>query len=291
MRDNLRFDHGCRRTWLILPLAALLLAAGCRDHRPSAVGRVPTSAAAAAKAPGYLKPEERPDAIALLPPPPAPGSREADADATKYRELKPLEGTARWALAHADSNLKFPEAPNAFACALGIRIDPKTTPRLYTLLHRSIIDAGQSTYPAKLKYNRTRPFVDTGDPTCVPEDEEVLHGNGSYPSGHASLGYVWAEVLAEVAPDRAAALRERGYQFGKSRAVCRVHYQSDVDAGRAVGAAVMPILRANAEYRADVEAAKIEARKARVLGPDPGSACDAEAAALRPTATQPGVTP
>lgn len=289
MRNTQLLGPGSRPGWLVLPLAALLLVVGCREVRSPPADRVATSAAA--KAPGYLEADERPDSVALLPPPPAPGSKEAEADAASYRELKRLEGTPRWALAQSDADLKFPDAPNAFSCALGIRIDPETTPHLYTLMHRTIIDAGQSTYKAKLKYNRQRPFVDTGDPTCVPEDESILRGNGSYPSGHASLGFVWGEVLAEAVPDRAAALRERAYQFGQSRVVCRVHYQSDVDAGRAVGAAVMPVLRANAEYQADMAAAKAEARKARAKAQGTGRDCDMETRALRPMAPQPGVTP
>lgn len=278
-----------RKAVLVGSLATVAFATGCREVTPSPGDRAPTSAMA--KAPGYLKPEERPDGIALLPPPPAAGSREAAADAASYRQMKSLEGTARWRLAYTDANLKFPAAPDAFTCALGFRVDPEATPRLYTLLHRSIIDAGQSTYPAKQKYNRKRPFEETGDPTCAPEDEPMLRGNASYPSGHASLGYVWAEVLAEAVPDRAAALRERGYQFGQSRVVCRLHYQSDVDAGRVVGAAVMPILRGNPEYQADMAAAKVEAQQVRARGQESGKDCKTEALALSATATQSGVTP
>ena len=69
---------------------------GCRDVVPSATdGREGTSAVAAAKSPGYLLPEERPDSIALIPPPPAPGtpefaadvaSRGPDADGTTSRQ-------------------------------------------------------------------------------------------------------------------------------------------------------------------------------------------------------------
>ena len=114
----------------------------------------------------------------------------------------------------------------------------ETAPRLYSLLQRVVIDAGQSTAKAKQKYRATGPFEVTGDPTCVPEDEKVLRGNASYPSGHASLGHVWGEVLAELLPERAVAARARAYEFGQSRVVCRVHRQSDVDAGRIVGQAV-----------------------------------------------------
>src|SRR6187397_1204163 len=62
----------------LLALAVLLAGfGGCRDVMPPAGGgREGTSASAAARAPGYLTPEERPDSVALVPPPAAPGSAE-----------------------------------------------------------------------------------------------------------------------------------------------------------------------------------------------------------------------
>jgi len=271
-------------------LAIVLLLSGCGGASVQNE-RVATSAAAAVKAPGYLEPAERPDSVVLLPPPPARGSAEYRSDEDIYRRLSALVGTARWRLAAADADLKFPHAANVFACALGIDVDATRTPHLYTLLQRTIIDAGQSTYPAKLKYGTSRPFEETGDPTCVPADERALRGNASYPSGHASLGYVWGEVLAQVLPDRAPALRARGYEFGQSRVICRVHRQSDVDAGRMVGQAVMPRLQLDPEFQADLAAARIEAQQARKRPVAPARDCNAEAKALSaataPTAARP----
>jgi acid phosphatase (class A) len=267
----------------LLALAGLLAwFVGCRNVVPPATGgREGTSAAAAAKGPGYLLPEERPDSIALIPPPPAPGTPEFAADEAVYRRLSALQDTVRWQLAASDANLKFPHAANVFACAIGIEVTEATTPRLYALLRRTVIDAGQSTYKAKEKYNRGRPFEVTGDPICVPADEQLLRNNASYPSGHASLGYVWGEVFAELLPEDAAAVRTRAYQFGQSRVVCRVHYQSDVDAGRAVGQAVIERLHQDPEFIADMAAAKVEMKQARRHGPPVGRDCSAETAALQ----------
>jgi acid phosphatase (class A) len=258
--------------------------AGCSATPEStAGGRVSTSAQAAARTAGYLRPEDRPDSVSLIPPPPAKGSAGFDRDERIYREMLALEGSPRWRLAAADANLRFPGAPNAFACQLGVDITQVATPHLYTLLQRTVIDAGQATYPAKQKYNRDRPFMITGDDTCVPEDEPLLRSNAAYPSGHASLGYVWGEVLAEVAPDRAAMLRSRGYQFSESRVVCRVHWQSDVDAGRKVGEAVIARLHQDAQFLADLAAARAEVVAARDGGQPTGRDCAAEAAALAVT--------
>jgi acid phosphatase (class A) len=131
--------------------------------------------------------------------------------------------------------------------------------------------------------NRSRPFMVTNDETCVPSQEKVLRASPSYPSGHASLGYVWGEVLAEVAPQQAAALRARAWQFMESRAVCRVHWQSDVDAGRSVGAAVLPVLHRDAEFLADLAAARTEVKRVRKPGPAAGRDCSAEAEAFMAT--------
>ncbi len=73
------------------------------------------------------------------------------------------------------------------------------------------------------------------------------------------------------------------YEFGQSRVICRVHCQSDVDAGRTVGQAVLPRLHQDPEFVADMAAAKLEAKKARKHGPPAGRDCRAEAAALQAT--------
>ncbi|MGB7738462.1 MAG: hypothetical protein WBM03_05060, partial [Steroidobacteraceae bacterium] len=163
----MNFKSALARGLTLLALVGpLALSGGCRDVVTSAAGgREGTSASAAARGSGYLTPEERPDSVALIPPPPAPGSPEFAADEAIYQKFSALQGTARWRLAAADANLKFPGAANVFACAVGINVTDATTPRLYALLQRVVIDAGQSTAKAKQKYQRARPFEVTGDPT------------------------------------------------------------------------------------------------------------------------------
>jgi acid phosphatase (class A) len=93
---------------------------------------------------------------------------------------------------------------------------------------------------------------------------------GSYPSGHAATGWAWALVLAELEPERADALLKRGMSFGESRIVCRVHFASDVEAGRLVGAAVVARLHRNPAFLADLKQARVELAKARVSSPSKG---------------------
>ena len=73
-------------------------------------------------------------------------------------------------------------------------------------LNDRLTDAGLATYGAKDHYKRTRPFVANKAPSCTPAEEAMLAKDGSYPSGHASLGWAWGLVLAGIAPDRADAV-------------------------------------------------------------------------------------
>ncbi|TFH26256.1 MAG: phosphatase PAP2 family protein, partial [Bacteroidia bacterium] len=124
--------------------------------------------------------------------------------------------------------------------------------------HRTLADAGLSTYSAKNHYKRARPFMTNEQPTCSPEDEEYLRKHGSYPSGHTAIGWAWALILTELFPDQADVILERGKQFGISRNVCNVHWHSDVEAGRMMGAAAVARLHASADFLIDMEAAKKE---------------------------------
>lgn len=207
---------------------------------------------------GYLGTDALVDSLALLPPPPEPGSPAAAADAEVYRHSRTLKESPRWRLATRDAELKFPKAADAFACALGIEISAEATPHLNMLLRRTLADAGLATYKAKNKYVRTRPFMANNDATCTPSDEEVLRKDGSYPSGHAALGWAWALVLVELAPDRADAVARRGLEFASSRTVCGVHWQSDVNAGMIVASAVVAQLHANGDFLAQAAEARRE---------------------------------
>jgi acid phosphatase (class A) len=226
---------------------------------------------------GYLQGSEMPDALALLKAPPAEGSKALARDKKAEAKALALHGTARWVQATRDADLFTPAATNAFSCAAGFVISKDTTPKIDALLRKTAPDFGMSTYPAKNKYMRPRPFVGNGKPTCTPEMIGVLSKDGSYPSGHAAIGYGWGMVLSDVLPKRKTKLLKRGKAFADSRRICNVHFQSDIEAGGVLATAVVDKLRANAAYQADVAAAKAELAALPPVKPD----CAQENAALK----------
>ena len=108
---------------------------------------------------GYINQEALPNSIVIVPEAPLPGSARQKMDDAIASAAVKLNKTARFELAAKDADLFFPQAPNNFAYALGAVISEEKTPRLYNLLLRTLVDAELSTYKAKIKYNRMRPFV------------------------------------------------------------------------------------------------------------------------------------
>ena len=264
-----------------------VLAAGCAGLGTTDAGRgaagdalEPVPEIAPGILAGYLEPQSLPDSVALLPPPPAEGSAAWALDLEASERALALRGTPRWRLAAADAVLHFPEAAGTWACALGAPISEEHTPHLDRLLRRSLADAGLSTYAAKNHYQRARPFLTNGQPVCTPDDVESLANDFAYPSGHSALGWAWALVLAEVAPERGDAIVARGRAFGESRIVCNVHWRSDVVAGRFMGSATVARLHADPGFQEDVAAAKSELAAVRAAGLAIDRDCAAEADAL-----------
>lgn len=230
---------------------------------------------------GYLDRKDLPDSLALLHKPPNEGSAQQLADQDSYRDSRALRGGPRWIQAAADVNLKWPKAADTFSCALGIAISQDKTPHLNMLLRRSLLDAGLATYAAKDHYKRQRPFVVNQDSTCAAAEEESLRKDGSYPSGHAALGWAWALLLTELAPERSDALMARGLAFGHSRMVCGVHWPSDISTGQIIGAATVARLHANDSFVAQMALARAEIAQSRARGAQPALDCASEAAALK----------
>ncbi|CAG37084.1 acid phosphatase [Desulfotalea psychrophila] len=229
---------------------------------------------------GYLATDTLPDSLALLPQPPAKESTAFALDREVSKQSLTLRDTARWTLAARDARLTFPQAAEAFSCALGVPISEEETPHLYMLLRHTLTDAALSTDKAKDNYRRTRPFVVNGEPVCTPQQEEQLKKSGSYPSGHTSIGWAWTLILVEVSPEQTDAILARGWAFGQSRIVCNAHWQSDVMMGRIMGAAVVARLHADPAFLAEIEVAKAELKAFRTKGLPPTGDCRAEADAL-----------
>jgi acid phosphatase (class A) len=256
----------------------VLLLGGCSNisEQPAEPATVPEIRPGVLQ--GYLPMDTPLDSKVFVPPPPEPGSARQALDDALSKQTLALRGSDRWTLASQDAHLGFPQAADTFSCALDLPISERETPNLYMLLRRTLADLGLATYSAKNAYQRQRPFMLNGAPTCTPEEEEELRHDGSYPSGHTAIGWGWALILSELAPERAEALLARGRAYGESRMVCNVHWYSDTVAGRQVAGAAVARLHTNTEFLTAMALADQEIDRVRELQLPPNRDCAAEAA-------------
>ena len=143
------------------------------------------------------------------------------------------------------------------------------------------MDVRAASYPAKSHFKRPRPFVVHGAAhTCYRDDEAMERTDWSYPSARGAVGWTYALVLADLRPNRADVILKRGRDFGESRVICDQEWQSDIEAGRTVAAAVVGKLEAIDPFKADFAAAQKEIALELAAGVTPALNCAPEFAAL-----------
>ncbi|EAA8389699.1 non-specific acid phosphatase [Salmonella enterica] len=185
----------------------------------------------------FHEPEESVNSQFYLPPPPVNDDPAFRYDKDAYFRGYAMKDSPRWKQAAIDADVSVENIARIFSPVIGVKINKHDTPETWKMLQNLLTMGGYyATASAKKYYMRTRPFVLFKHSTCRPQDEDALRKNGSYPSGHTAYGTLLALVLSQAKPERAQELARRGWEFGQSRVICGAHWQSDVDAGRYVGA-------------------------------------------------------
>lgn len=259
-------------------LTLLLLTAACAPVGPRLAS--PATAAGAASAPlAYIDVETLTRLGQQTPLPPAAGSEAERRDREATLAYRTPPGSPRWTLAQMQAEISPALGLGHFDCPLGTRLSEAPPPALVRMFSRALEDVSASARVAKGRVFRARPFVD--DPSaeaCIRVDESY-RTNSSAPSSHATAGIVFGLIMADAAPDQAAALNRRGQAIGESRLVCGLHYAADVEAGQQLGYALFEAMAATPDYQADIVQARIELAAARTLGRT-NPTCAAERLAL-----------
>ena len=217
----------------------------------------------------YL-PANRPDAIALLAPPPLAGSPEQAADLAETVAVHAQQTTAAQAAAAAEKKLTV----FSFTPAVGNFFQPGKLPVTEEFLKNVREDTEIVEGGAKDFYKRPRPY--TVDPS-LGRGADDLEKSFSYPSGHSTRGTVWALVMAEMFPDKKDAILAVGRDIGWHRVEMARHYPSDIFAGRVLAQAIVRELKASPKFQSDL--AKAQQEISAVLAGVPAATTTATASA------------
>jgi acid phosphatase (class A) len=218
---------------------------------------------------GYLVGNARVDGSSLLPPPPLPGSTLYKKDRKIFLSTRILKDSSRWRIAAGDDNLSPEIVAKDFSCALSFTLDNGSVPHFFALYAKVSRDSRFASSNGKRKFQRPRPFVGNDAPICV--DRDRYEGTTSYPSGYTTFIWAITHIMADLVPDRSSQIASRGMAFVDNRAVCGVHWASDIDAGKIVADRLYAALRRNAAFQADMQAARVEIGRIRATAakPDP----------------------
>jgi acid phosphatase (class A) len=196
----------------------------------------------------------QPDGVALLPPPPVPGSAEQAADLAAARMVFKGRTPAEEARAMKDANLSIFN----FEPAIGPVFQRGKLPKTEALLEKVKKEISEAINIPKDHWKRLRPYQ---------VDKDLTLGKGeasaSYPSGHSTRGTVQSLILAELFPEKREAILEFGRTIGWDRVLIGKHFITDVRAGRVLGQAIVRELMKNETFQHDLAEAKAEIKAAQ----------------------------
>ncbi|USI72813.1 acid phosphatase [Sphingomonas morindae] len=196
------------------------------------------------------------DPALLLPPAPRDDSAAGRAELAMLHQIDRTRTPEEIAHAKADGETK---NVTIFAAVMGPGFDPERLPATKALFHTVREEEKAAVDRAKDHFRRNRPWItDSTLHPCSTNDEP----QSSYPSGHTSMGYAMAAILARLEPSKAPAILARAADYAHSRLVCEVHFPGDIAAGQAYGMMIAERLMAQPAFRASFQAAQAELRAA-----------------------------
>lgn len=193
--------------------------------------------------------------LLLLPPPPANDSAQMKAELGEILTIqvtRTKEMEAR-AMADATENIwRFADVVDS------PKFTPENLPKTKAFFDRVVETEAAVVDAAKDVWKRPRPhlYSDLVRPV-VP-----LSKSGSYPSGHSTVGTLMGIELANMLPEKRAAIMARAWEFGHNRVVGGIHYASDIEMGRISGTVIAQTISTHPDFKEEFEAAKAELRAA-----------------------------
>jgi acid phosphatase (class A) len=196
----------------------------------------------------YLR-DGKPNALALLAPPPLPDSPEQAADMAEVRAVCHAALSNDVAVAFTEKKFDIFN----FTPAIGPFFVAGRFPRTEAFFQHVQKDAETVTDNAKDFYKRPRPYV--LDPSLA---SGKLEKSFSYPSGHSTESMVLALVLAEVFPDKHDPIIAEARNIGWHRVEIARHYPTDIYAGRVLAQAIVREINKSHKFQRDLVAARAE---------------------------------
>jgi acid phosphatase (class A) len=187
----------------------------------------------------------------LLAPPPTAQSNEQKLDLMAVLQAQKDSTASHRERAVADNDL------SVFRIAgdvLGPNFIPARVPKTAAFFDRIWKDYRNIILATKDVWDRPRPYQVSTDVKPIGK----LEKSGSYPSGHATRGYLAAIILSYMLPEKRESLFARAREYGHNRIVAGDHFPSDIEAGRISATAMAVAFIQDEKFLKDFAEAKAE---------------------------------
>lgn len=202
--------------------------------------------------------KDAPDALKLLPPPPAAGSEEDVADRDAGYRIYCANTPEHFALGVEQQRLTIFHLSGAVGAWFKAGKCPKTEAFFKQITDESFL----VTRPIKLVWKRPRPFIAEPDRfTKVIEPDP--NPTPTYPSGHATRATLYALILVEIFPEHRDEILNKALESGWLRVQGGVHTPIDIFAGRTLGRAIAQAFLRNPDFQRDLAEVRAEIATAR----------------------------
>jgi acid phosphatase (class A) len=195
--------------------------------------------------------------VRLLPPPPCETCEETKAELAELADLEHSRTPEQEGIAIEDAK----GTVARFIEGAGISVDAKSFEACEDFFRKRRREEIAAVEAAKNAFCRLRPFKTQGN-SLHPVQGAKPEDSFSYPSGHAAWGATIGLLLARMIPEKRAELYRRINDYAHSRMLAGVHFRSDVEAGKLIGAALVNSLNQTAGFDGEFGEAKTCVRKA-----------------------------
>ena len=193
------------------------------------------------------------DITQYLPKPPADDSAQTKAEIQELLHIQATATEAQKKMATDDSN---GENIWRFSDVMGPKFVEAKLPKTAAFFARLAATEDNVNDLPKKFFHRPRPYMlnDNIHPLTKAST------SGSWPSGHSTLGYLFATELAKMVPEKRDAIFARADLYASNRLIAGFHYRSDTVLGRTTGALVALKSEQQSDFQPEFDAAKTELR-------------------------------
>jgi acid phosphatase (class A) len=272
------------------PLLLSLAILSARAEPPAVAAAAATAASPVAVSEPHTLFGQQVDIVALLPPPPREDSAEQQADLAAVLEAQ-RAAHANGGIPHALADVQ--SSCGRFSDALGYDLTSADAARVLSFLDQTARQGSLISVPAKRYWRRTRPYAYSPDVEPLGDmparrksslgssssggtngqltaeqlraADDLVHS--SYPSGHTTFGTLCAILLAEMVPEKRAALFARNLDYDHSRMVVGAHFPTDLEAGRLAGTVAGALMLEDPDVQRELAKARSSLRATLGLPP------------------------